>query len=69
MNAAVIAGLSFVGILGTTTLLGMRLHSLLPDHQLSSETKDTVRVGMGLVATMTALLLGLLICSVDVLAK
>ena len=62
MNATVIAVLAFVGILGAT-LLGMRLRSALPDHHLSAETKDTVRVGMGLVATMTALLLGLLIAS------
>jgi len=62
MNAAVIALLAFAGILGAT-LLGMRLRSALPDHHLSAETKDTVRVGMGLVATMTALLLGLLVAS------
>lgn len=62
MNAAVIAGIAFVGILGTT-LLGMRLRFALPDHHLSAETKETVRVGMGLVATMTALLLGLLIAT------
>ena len=62
MNAAVIAGLAFAGILGTT-LLGMRLRAALPDHHLSAETKETVRLGMGLVATMTALLLGLLIAT------
>lgn len=62
MNATVIGVLAFVGILGAT-LLGMRLHAALPDHHLSADTKDTVRVGMGLVATMTALLLGLLIAS------
>lgn len=62
MNAAAIAGIAFVGILGTT-LLGMRLRAALPDHHLSAETKETVRVGMGLVATMTALLLGLLIAT------
>jgi len=62
MDATTIAGLTFVGILAAT-LLGMRLHASLPDHQLSPETKDTVRVGMALVATMTALLLGLLIAS------
>lgn len=62
MNATVIAGLAFAGILGAT-FLGMRLRAALPDHHLSSETKDTVRLGMGLVATMTALLLGLLIAS------
>jgi hypothetical protein len=41
----------------------MRLRAALPDHHLSADTKDTVRVGMGLVATMTALLLGLLVAS------
>ena len=62
MNAAVIGGLAFAGIFGTT-LLGMRLRAALPDHHLSAETKETVRLGMGLVATMTALLLGLLIAT------
>lgn len=62
MNVTVIAAIAFVGILGMT-LLGMRLNAALPDHQLSPETKETVRLGMGLVATMTALLLGLLIAT------
>src|SRR5262245_10924622 len=44
-------------------MLGMHLRGALPDHQLNPETKDTVRLGMGLVATMTALLLGLLVAS------
>lgn len=62
MNATFIAVLAFGGILGAT-LLGMRLRAALPEHHLSPETKDTVRLGMGLVATMTALLLGLLIAT------
>jgi hypothetical protein len=62
MNSMLIAGLAFAGIFGAT-LLGMRLRAALPDHHLSTETKDSVRLGMGLVATMTALLLGLLIAS------
>jgi hypothetical protein len=44
-------------------LLGMLLRALLPQHHLSAETKDVVKVGMGLVGTMTALVLGLLIAS------
>ena len=43
-------------------MLGMQLRAALLD-QLSPETKDSVRLGMGLVATMTALLLGLLVAS------
>jgi len=62
MNAIVVAVIAFVGIL-SATLLGMRLRAALPEHHLNAETKDTVRLGMGLVATMTALLLGLLIAS------
>jgi hypothetical protein len=44
-------------------LLGMWLRSLLPQDHLSSESKDAVKVAMGMVATMTALLLGLLVSS------
>src|SRR6185295_1000347 len=41
----------------------MRLHAMLPDMHLGPDTKETVRLGMGLIATMTALLLGLLIAT------
>jgi hypothetical protein len=43
--------------------VGMRLRRLLPEHHLSSESRDAVKLAMGLVATMTALLLGLLVSS------
>jgi len=39
------------------------LHAILPQHHLSSETKDIVKLGMGLVGTMSALVLGLLVAS------
>jgi len=41
----------------------MLLRNVLPEHHLGAETKDTVKVAMGLVATMAALILGLLIAS------
>ena len=44
-------------------LLGMGLRRLLPEHHLSGDTKDTVKLTMGLVATMAALVLGLLVSS------
>jgi hypothetical protein len=44
-------------------MLGIFLRSALPDHHLSAESKDTVKLGMGLVATMSALVLGLLVSS------
>ena len=40
-------------------MLGM----LLPGHRLSAEDKDVVRLGTGLIATIAALVLGLLIAS------
>jgi membrane-bound ClpP family serine protease len=36
---------------------------MLPENHLNPETKDAVKVGMGLVATMAALVLGLLVAS------
>jgi hypothetical protein len=44
-------------------LLGMWAQSILPQHHLDSDSKDTVKVGIGLVATMTALVLGLVTAS------
>src|SRR5215469_2534240 len=44
-------------------LLGMFIHRLLPAPHASSESKDIVRISMGLVATIVALVLGLLIYS------
>src|SRR5262245_51244930 len=44
-------------------LLGILLHAVLPQHHLSAESKDIVKLGMGLVGTMAALVLGLLVAS------
>ena len=44
-------------------LLGMAIRSLLPEGHSSSDSKEAVRLGMGLVATTVALVLGLLIAS------
>jgi hypothetical protein len=45
------------------SLLGMFLRRVLSDHHLSSDTKDSVKLGMGLVGTMAALILGLLVAA------
>jgi hypothetical protein len=52
-----------LGCIFAGTLLGMGLRSLLPEHHLSDESKDTVKLGTGMVATMAALVLGLLTAS------
>jgi len=44
-------------------LLGMRLRTALPDHHLSTEARGTIKLGIGLVATVTALVLGLMTAS------
>ncbi len=45
--------------------LGMFLRKRLPGHHLSGDTKDVVRLGTGLIGTMAALVLGLLIASAN----
>ena len=62
MSIAVIAVILFVCLVGVT-LLGKRVRRYLPEDHLSADSKDAVKLAMGLVATMTALLLGLLISS------
>lgn len=42
-------------------MFGIWLRGVLPKEHLDAETKDLVKLGMGLIGTMTALLLGLLI--------
>ena len=44
-------------------LLGMLLRSRLPKHHLSADTENVIKLGMGLIATITALVLGLLIAT------
>jgi hypothetical protein len=41
----------------------MLLRGILPEKHLGAESKDVVKLGMGLIGTMTALVLGLLIAS------
>ena len=44
-------------------MLGLYLRDVLPAHHLSAESRDVVKLGMGLIGTMTALLLGMQIGS------
>jgi hypothetical protein len=58
----IIAAILFAGLLGVI-LLGARLRRIVPAEHLSADSKDAVKLALGLVATMTALLLGLLVSS------
>jgi hypothetical protein len=62
MNSLTIALVAFAFIFGGA-LAGMILRGSLPDHHFSAESKDVVKLGMGLVGTMAALILGLLVAS------
>jgi hypothetical protein len=62
VNDWAVASILFVCMFGGA-LLGMLLRSILPKHNFSEESKDVVRLGTGLVATMAALVLGLLVAS------
>ncbi|MGA8968180.1 MAG: DUF4239 domain-containing protein [Pseudolabrys sp.] len=54
--------IAFACIFGAT-LLGMYLRVLLPAEHLSTESRDAIRLSMGVIGTMAALVLGLLIAS------
>jgi hypothetical protein len=56
--AALVFGCTFLG-----ALAGLFLHARLPEQHLDSDSKDVIRLVMGLIATVVALVLGLLISS------
>ena len=62
MSALVISLIAFACIFGGT-LLGMFLRAFLPGHHVSDESKDAVKLGIGMIATLAALVLGLLIAT------
>ena len=51
MSSMAISWIVFACIFGGA-LLGMLLRAALPAHHLSTESKDIVRLGMGLIATL-----------------
>ncbi len=62
MSAIALSCIAFVCISGGV-LIGMLLRNTLPEHHLSTDAKDVVRLGTGLIGTIAALVLGLLIAS------
>ncbi len=62
MNSSLTASILLAALVAVV-LLGRSVRRHLPDHHLSADSKDAVKLAMGLVATMTALLLGLLVSS------
>jgi hypothetical protein len=62
MNAFSISILVFC-VIFSGALIGMFLRDLMPRHHLNADSKEVVKLSMGLVATLTALVLGLLVAS------
>ena len=56
-------GLISAACIVIATLLGFFLQKVLPSHHLSADSKETIKLSAGLLATMTALVLGLLVSS------
>jgi hypothetical protein len=62
MSAMAIAGIVFVCVFAGS-LLGMYLRTALPEPHLSTETKDVVKLAIAFIATMSALVVSLMISS------
>jgi hypothetical protein len=62
MNTELVSLVIFGCVVGAV-LMERALSRRLPEDHLSADTKETVKLAMGLLATMSALLLGLLVAS------
>jgi len=62
MSSIAISLIVFAFVFGGA-LFGIFLRTVLPEHHLNDSSKEVVKLGMGLVATMSALVLSLLVSS------
>jgi Protein of unknown function (DUF4239) len=62
MSALGISAIVFACLFGGG-LLGMRLRAILPEHQLSDDSKHLLETGLGVIGTIGGLVLGLLVAS------
>jgi hypothetical protein len=62
MSPLAVSGIIFA-IVFAGALFGIWVRTRLPEHHLSAESKEVVKMAMGILGTMTALVLGLLIAS------
>jgi hypothetical protein len=62
LNPFAISFIVFASVFGGA-VIGMSIRGKLPDHHLASDSRDVVKLGMGLIGTMAALVLGLLVAS------
>lgn len=64
MKAILLGGVVFLCLSGTASI-GMLLRAYLPDHHLSADSKDVIKLATAVVGTLSALALGLLIASAN----
>ncbi len=62
MTSLTVALLAFLCLTGSIAL-GFLLQNRLPNHHLGADSKDTVKLASGMIATLTAMVLGLLVSS------
>jgi hypothetical protein len=62
VNSMEIGGIVFACAFGGA-VAGMLLRAVIPDPHLSGDSKDVVKMGTGLIATLAALVLGFLVAS------
>src|SRR5512143_1772605 len=62
MSSVTILAITFTCIFGGA-LVGILLRAMLPEHHLRDDSKDVIKLGAGVIATLTALVLGLLVGS------
>lgn len=60
MSSAKISLIIFVIVFGGA-IVGVFLRAVLPQHHLHDDSRDVIKMGIGLVATILALVLGLLV--------
>lgn len=63
MSSSIAISLIVFACVFGSSLVGLLLHRLVPVDHLSSESKDVVKLALGLIGTMAALVLGLLTAS------
>jgi len=61
--SSLVIGFISAGCIFGGALLGMWLRKVLPERHLEAASKDTIKLGAGLLATLAALVLGLLVSS------
>jgi hypothetical protein len=63
MTSSLTLALISAGCILSGVLVGLLLHKLLPAQHLQDESKDAIKLGAGMIATVSALVLGLLVAS------